>query len=548
MSAIEGEQRERLLEAAEAVLADPVFVRSPTLCTLLRYLVAKTISGDAEQLKSFTVALDGLGRDASAGSPDAYARVQVGRLRKALSTYNEMHPLEPGGTAPDHLLLEPGSYVVRLKSAGPSAAEEARNETPPRSLLADPRRRWPLICACVIALLVGGISLVLWQKRAERQHWRQPNFPTVAVVLDRMPGEHPDAGEVRRLQYGLIRALNRYDNVRSVIADDKATFEVHLLLPDKKDHTALQVTLVHAATRRLVWSKAWQGFTFEPQRIKAFEDAAAFELGHATGVIATFERQHGIEPDSPYGCWLRFSALLQTVDTLGDRTLEDCARKWRRHAPDHPAAMAVYTWTETSEAVLAQDKLERHRALDRTLTVATRGEVLNPRSALLRLSAMRAYAFTGDQAHMIEQAHEALTLNGQNADVVGMVGLLYAYWGMPEGADYLRRARASNSERTPWYDVGFAVDAMRRDDIPAMRRSLAELSEIEGGQVAIALLLAAYDAKTGNYLAARSRLARASSVSSDKMSRGELDRMLDLIPLSPQMRSRFLAWLGPALR
>ena len=74
--------------ALAGVLTDPNFVRAPVLVRLLSYLVDMTLKGEGRSLKSYSVAVDGLGRPANGDAQiDTYARVQVGRLRKALDAH-----------------------------------------------------------------------------------------------------------------------------------------------------------------------------------------------------------------------------------------------------------------------------------------------------------------------------------------------------------------------------------------------------------------------------------------------------------------------------
>lgn len=95
----------------EYLLASEMFRKSPRLSQLLAYLVGATLRGEGETLKSYTVAVDGLGRspdfDAQA---DSYPRVQVMRLRNFLASFYARY--EPVGDLCIYLL--PGSYRVRL--------------------------------------------------------------------------------------------------------------------------------------------------------------------------------------------------------------------------------------------------------------------------------------------------------------------------------------------------------------------------------------------------------------------------------------------------
>ena len=75
--------RDRVLAEVGAVSATPEFERAPVMRRLLGFLVRITLAGNGDELKAYSVAVDGLGRDADFDSQsDSYPRVQVGRLRK----------------------------------------------------------------------------------------------------------------------------------------------------------------------------------------------------------------------------------------------------------------------------------------------------------------------------------------------------------------------------------------------------------------------------------------------------------------------------------
>lgn len=125
-------------EASE-VLASPQFVGSPTLVRLLKWLVSETIAGRGNKVKSYTVAVDGLGRHHSFDTKaDSYPRVQIGRLRRALASYYAQRRTVDGRC----LYLEQGSYQVFLDQKdiaypqllrAPIAGDDVGMCTPPSS-------------------------------------------------------------------------------------------------------------------------------------------------------------------------------------------------------------------------------------------------------------------------------------------------------------------------------------------------------------------------------------------------------------------------------
>ncbi len=93
------------------VLQHLVFQNSPIMTRLLVWLLQETLAGRGDTVKSYTIAVEALGRPESFDSQvDSYPRVQTGRLRKALESYYSQH----GPSRDLCLYLQPGSYRLRL--------------------------------------------------------------------------------------------------------------------------------------------------------------------------------------------------------------------------------------------------------------------------------------------------------------------------------------------------------------------------------------------------------------------------------------------------
>src|SRR3546814_18027630 len=101
----------------ERVFSSTEFSRSPVMRRLLRFLIDQTLAGKGEQLKAYSVAVDGLGRapDFHAKS-DSYPRVQVGRLRRLLAGYYERYGLVNG----QGLFIPNGAYLRFLLPISPT--------------------------------------------------------------------------------------------------------------------------------------------------------------------------------------------------------------------------------------------------------------------------------------------------------------------------------------------------------------------------------------------------------------------------------------------
>ncbi len=87
---IEGkvQQDEVLLSQIDRILHSEEFRSSEVLRRLLTYLADKAISGEADQLKEYVIAIDGLGKPSSYDPQhNSAVRIQVGRLRQKLAEY-----------------------------------------------------------------------------------------------------------------------------------------------------------------------------------------------------------------------------------------------------------------------------------------------------------------------------------------------------------------------------------------------------------------------------------------------------------------------------
>lgn len=93
------------------ILQHHMFQNSPTMTKLLIWLLHETLAGRGDTVKSYTIAVEALGRPESFDSQaDSYPRVQTSRLRRALETYYSQH----GPVREQCVYLKPGSYRLRF--------------------------------------------------------------------------------------------------------------------------------------------------------------------------------------------------------------------------------------------------------------------------------------------------------------------------------------------------------------------------------------------------------------------------------------------------
>lgn len=117
---------EAVREQLESILSDPGFRSSKRSIQFLKFVVEKTINGEADQIKERTIGVEVFGRDPSYDTnEDHVVRTAAGELRKRLTIYyaDEKHRSEL------RMNLVPGSYVPVFKYQPLLASETSGNNS-----------------------------------------------------------------------------------------------------------------------------------------------------------------------------------------------------------------------------------------------------------------------------------------------------------------------------------------------------------------------------------------------------------------------------------
>lgn len=532
----------RMQAALASVLEDPVFMRSPALTRLLQYLVKTTILGQAKALKSYSVAVEGLGKSPDFDSQaDTYARVLVARLRKALDTYYAT----AGAGHAQRLLIESGSYEVLLVAHGPALVTGRRI-----AVGAADRKRIAAGAAIVLALAV--LLIMAWRDATleATQRWRTSNFPFVDVIVSDGTGDRAETQLARELRQSILTQLDNYEGVRTAYQpSSRAEYTIEVSFRRQLKGYVSQIIVIDRKINRVIYSNydvsvnnAFNGRVVDEKLIKK----SIFVITHLSGIIHSNERKRNYSVDTPYGCWLRFSAMTQTNQTINDEALSDCAREWYSAAGHHPLAAALYGWTLTDQSITALTERGRRAMIEKAIGVLDSARAIDPNSPLLQVAAMRAYAYSGDDAAMRTAADQALRLNPDNLDIQGVAGVMLALRNDPQGAVLLNNAIAEHFNPPPWYFVGAFVAAMMQDDLEGAGRALDRLGNLQHSLPVLAILSAAYQARTGHLDQARAQWGRATTL--QPVLRLAPDRFFSRMPLAPQVKVRLQQWLAPVLR
>ena len=157
--------REEAIRELERILASQAFQGAGRSGALLRFLLERTLAGQADQLKEYTVGAEALGRGSSFDPRnDAIVRVEVSRLRSRLNHYYATE----GAANPIRIAVPKGSYAPVVESAPPIAGSRLSLE-----------RRAALVAVALVVVLLAALGL--WSRR---QAQASPPAPVTRLELD----------------------------------------------------------------------------------------------------------------------------------------------------------------------------------------------------------------------------------------------------------------------------------------------------------------------------------------------------------------------------
>jgi TolB-like protein len=271
----------------ERILASKGFASAGRLSRLLRYIVDKTLAGEADQLKEYAVGIEVFDRDDTYDPRlDSIVRVEAGRLRSRLDEYYNGE----GANAAWRITLPRGGYVAHF---------EQRAETPvsmPVSAPASPRNSWAT-WPVTLGLIAAVTAMVLWMGGSTPTP-AETGAPAVAVLA--FSGD--DAALALRITENVASELARlgtlsvashtsamqYAGTRTPLRDIAAALNVDYAVEAAVDREAggllVVVRLVDTATDRKVWVSDYRGAADDARGIS---QRLAFDVGAQVSKRAT---------------------------------------------------------------------------------------------------------------------------------------------------------------------------------------------------------------------------------------------------------------------
>lgn len=512
-------EADRMREELRSVITSPDFARAPIMKRLLSFLVGETAAGRGDQLKAYSVAVDGLGRapdyDARA---DSYPRVQVGRLRRMLDMHYSSTP--PAGGL--RLTIPSGRYKVALQPTGSDVDETAAPTAP---VLPERPLEFGWQVSLLLLLLVLGTIAVL---RVLPMRTTMPNAGRERPLLDVAGIEMARRSELGDLvRATLLNGLSRstmYDlravRLRGALDPHPAQARYRLsadLINGERPRLFLRLSSV--SPERLIWSgntdlpsgKALDGDALD----RALAPVIA-SIGRVNGVIATHQLQEngGVQAIG-YSCVLLYHHYRKDRTDHQLENVRACLERSLDLDPGNAELQAAAAQLSIERMVSSRTDPRDRAAL--LLTARRHSQIsasIDPLDAWSNAARARIAVTRKACPQAINFAHRASQLQPFDPTLLADAGVYLLNCGDPRAERLIRRAIALDDNPEGRFYAPLLLLAISRDAPALAREALLHMAPPVLGRHGLFYLISATGyAMTGDVARARAAWAQLRATS-----------------------------------
>ena len=430
---------EAIRQQLEEILVSPQFVNSPGLHNFLRFIVEKTLAGEAADIKGYTVATQVLGRKADFDpNLDPIVRIQAGRLRRALEKYYGV-PRKDDAVVID---VPKGSYVPAFRSVSRQEVGIVMPEVCREPTLALPSG--PSVAVMPLLNLTGD---------------RKQEYFTEGLA-EELTSELARYQELRVIAYQSTRRWqSKKIDPRAAGQDLGVRFLVEGSIRKDARTVKLDLHLVDTQNGRRVWGEQYCRELKADSLIALQEEIArqvAAKLGSLYGIILqTLSRESRRKPPESletYEAFLRFyhHATIMSPQTFAESlsVLEQAVRR----EPESGFAWSLLAFLYGQSYSLQLFPMDS--PLEQALVAAQRGAVLEPEKQMPRAALAHVYFFRNEREFLLLEAETALALNPNAPGLIGFLGWLLARYGEWErGLAILEHGKKLNPHYPGWFHM-----------------------------------------------------------------------------------------------
>lgn len=479
-------ERDQILAALGRLLEWPDIARSPQLARFASYIVERTLDGEQQSIKAYSIAVDVFGRPADFDpQADPIVRVQARRLRALLEVYHQ----GAGADEPVRIRLPVGRYVPEFDLVAdlpeaPAALAVAADSAHSRSPRGSITLSW--FALAVIALGTGAIafSLATWQPRQEAQTLAAGAVqrPSLGVSeFQNLTGQGRGLLSVSGLAIELVTDLEAFDTmdvrydggpIPTIAPVPPGGFALSGIARVDADMVQYSAILTDTRTSDIVWSDVISlplARASEPLALDEVSRRLSLVLGSTRGPVHAQARQFLASGaplagnENTYLCRVAFDLYRDTGSAEAAERAKACFAAAPQSERDKPVALAAV-------ASLAAETGDEGTAADRRRAAQTdieRAIAASPVSAFVWEQQARLFETMGAIVQAEAAFGSATQLNPASADALAGYARLLAFSGRLEDAKALAEQSIAAAPSPPaWYFGVPALLALRDRDFP----------------------------------------------------------------------------------
>ena len=447
----------------ERILTSPDFDVPERAHRFLNYVVTEALSGRANRIKAYTIAVEVFGRSASFDpQSDPVVRIEAGRVRRGLERYY----LTAGSSDPIVITIPKGSYAPvfslrteegRPDSAGPPSVSP-REVSHPKG-----RLRIPLVALSALAAIV--LILTTWAAL----HWfvlprtaveapspgldaRGPNVPKLLIEpFQDVTGTAEGAIIAMGLTEELVGKLASFKDLVVVLLDPRRPDSAALAARTDSsmryalagsvrvegDAIRLSAHLIDRTNGSILWANNYDGSRRVRRLLDMEADIAgdvATALGQPYGIIfkadAARASQGPAEEWDAYACTLAYYSYRMVLDQPTHHSVKQCLERTVQRFPSYATAWALLSLMNIDELRFRyRVNATAPSPLDQAINAARRAVALDPTNARAIQARMLSLFFNDEVDAALKLGERAVALNPNDTELVGEYGIRLALSG-----------------------------------------------------------------------------------------------------------------------
>jgi adenylate cyclase len=416
------------------ILSSPEFQRSPMMRDFLHFIVEKTLAGQAQEIKGYTVATQVLGRQADFDpGKDPIVRILAGRLRRALERYY----LTKGRQDPVRIDIPKGAYIPTFQEG-----LEKEPSGPADPVLALPSG--PAVAVMPFLNLTGD---------------RKQEFFTDGLA-EELTSELARYQDLRVIAFqSTLRWKGKEHDVRKVGQDLRVRFLVGGSVRKAARTIKIAIYLIDTLDGQRLWGEQYC-HELKADRLIALQEETARQvvarIGSHYGVIPrTLSRESRMKPPESletYEAFLRFyqHVTIMTPHTFA-QTLEVLEQAVQRE-PSSGFAWSLLAFLYGQSYALQLAPTES--PLEQALVSAQKGAALEPENQISRAALAHVHFFRNARELFLSEAETAMALNPNAPAIIGFLGWLLALYGeWEQGQAILEKGISLNPHYPGWFHM-----------------------------------------------------------------------------------------------